>query len=150
MGDITIGKPIVGENESGLVHWAEAEVSDGIITKLCHVEFIDMPLVDENGELRMDAVGSMLLSKFYEPEYVEPEPELDEFGKPIKIEPLEEPMIEEPVIFTAEQIEYIGQRKTKLAILQKAVAKMPDVKVIQDAAMPIDIEPIKEEPIKEG
>jgi hypothetical protein len=126
MADLTISNLKVGENESGLVHYAEATVSDGKTSKLCHVEFIDMPLTDGKGALRMDAVGSMLMAAYTAPEFVNPpQEEGGEFDVPEEVEPPE---------FTAE---YVAERKIKLTVLKAEAAKLPKTIVVKAAAVDI-------------
>jgi hypothetical protein len=143
MADLTIKNLVVTDNESGLVHIVEADLSDGKTTKRCHVEFIDMPMFDAEGELRMDAVGSMLMAKFTEPEFVPPKPDPD--AKP---EPMPEPIEVEPVAIDPD---YLAERKAKLATLKTQVAAAPKTITVKGYGLAEAVAaPIEEEPIKEG
>jgi hypothetical protein len=112
----------VGENESGLVHWAEAAING----KRCHCEFIDMPMFDDGGKnLRMDAVGSMLTQKYYEPPYVEPPKDLKEKSIPVEIVDAEPVLIDPKVV---------ADRRATLAVLnQKAqLWNQPKTEFVKD------------------
>lgn len=123
MGDLTITNLKVGENESGLVHWCEATLSDGKKAKDVRVEFIDMPLVDDQGKLRMDAVGSMLQAAYLAPEFVNPPPE--ENG-----EDIEEPIEDEPMEIDEE---YLARRRERLNALKSEAAKLGKTITVKDA-----------------
>lgn len=131
MADLAITNLAVGENESGLLYWAEADIVEGVEKTRVRVYFIDMPMFDDKANLRMDGVGD-LLRRAYE-ETLHP-------SAPVPTETVFEEMPEAPPaaaeVATPPSPKLLKARRDKLAVLAASCkAARPTALVMEREAL---------------